>query len=246
MPVLSSHAKILLIFTFFLPCFAFAGPPFLTDDPEPVDYMHWEFYVSSVQQIESGSWNATLPHFEVNYGALPNVQVHVIAPLSFVHTDRMRIYGYSDTEFGIKYRFVQETCSMPQIGTFPLVELPTGDQNDLLGHGTTQVYAPIWIQKTWGNFTTYGGAGYWFNPGSGNKNWLFTGYEGQYDFSEVLTLGGEFYYHTADAEGSTANEGFNVGGYINVTEHHHILFSFGSTLASEKITTGYIGYQYTI
>ena len=23
----------------------FAGPPFLTDDPEPVDYQHWEFYV---------------------------------------------------------------------------------------------------------------------------------------------------------------------------------------------------------
>ena len=25
-----------------------AGPPFLTDDPEPVDYQNWEFYIASV------------------------------------------------------------------------------------------------------------------------------------------------------------------------------------------------------
>jgi hypothetical protein len=24
-----------------------AGPPFLTDDPEPVEYRHWEVYVAS-------------------------------------------------------------------------------------------------------------------------------------------------------------------------------------------------------
>ncbi len=23
-----------------------AGPPFLTDDPEPVEYKHWEFYIA--------------------------------------------------------------------------------------------------------------------------------------------------------------------------------------------------------
>jgi hypothetical protein len=23
---------------------ALAGPPFVTDDPEPVDYLHWELY----------------------------------------------------------------------------------------------------------------------------------------------------------------------------------------------------------
>ncbi len=25
----------------------FAGPPFLTDDPEPVPFKHWEFYLFS-------------------------------------------------------------------------------------------------------------------------------------------------------------------------------------------------------
>ena len=25
-----------------------AGPPYITDDPEPVEYQHWEFYVASL------------------------------------------------------------------------------------------------------------------------------------------------------------------------------------------------------
>ena len=36
--------------------------------------------------------------------------------------------------------------------------------------------------------TTYGGAGYWINSGSGNKNSVFAGWEVQYDFSPVVTL----------------------------------------------------------
>ncbi len=36
-------------------------------------------------------------------------------------------YGYGDTEFVVKYLFVQETKYIPQIGTFPLIEIPTGD-----------------------------------------------------------------------------------------------------------------------
>jgi hypothetical protein len=32
------------------------------------------------------------------------------------------------------------------------------------------------------------GAGYWINPGSGNKNWVFAGWEAQYDFSEFTGI----------------------------------------------------------
>ena len=64
---------------------ALAGPPFKTDDPQPVDYMHWEFYVASMQQIDNNQTSATLPHFEVNYGVIPDVQLHLVAPLGYVH-----------------------------------------------------------------------------------------------------------------------------------------------------------------
>jgi hypothetical protein len=62
---------------------AWAGPPFTTDDPEPVEYRHWEIYVASQLEKDKAGWSGTSPHFEVNYGALPNLQLHLIAPVSF-------------------------------------------------------------------------------------------------------------------------------------------------------------------
>jgi hypothetical protein len=225
---------------------AFAGPPFKTDDPQPVDFRHWEFYVASMQQFDRDQTSATAPHFEINYGVVPNVQLHIVAPLGYVHTTDGTHYGYSDTELGVKYRFVNESEDVPQVGIFPLVELPTGNESKQLGSGKVQAYFPVWGQKSWGKFTTYAGAGFWYNPGSGQKNWLFSGWEAQYDFSEVVTLGGELYYQTASSVDAGSTGGFDVGGFINIGAHHHILFSLGETFSRSATVTGYIGYQLTI
>jgi hypothetical protein len=223
----------------------FAGPPFNTDDPEPIDFMHWEFYTASSMHFEKYDVDATLPHFELNYGLVPNVQVHLVAPLGYVKTESGRHYGYMDTELGLKYRFINEDNGL-QAGVFPLVELPTGEKEKQLGNGKLQAFLPVWIQKSWGKFTTYGGAGFWYNPGQGNKNWVFAGWECQYDFSKTVTLGAELYYHTADTKDGPADAGFNVGGYINFSKQNHILFAVGHSLKVENVVTGYVGYQLTI
>jgi len=48
---------------------AFAGPPFQTDDPEPVELHHYEFYVATQQTLTSDGRSGTAPHLEFNYGA---------------------------------------------------------------------------------------------------------------------------------------------------------------------------------
>ena len=155
---------------------AYGGPPFVTDDPEPVDYQHWEFYVASQDSKLGGDWSGTGPHFELNYGVAPNVQLHIIAPLAYdVPPDGSSHYGYGDTEIGVKYRFIQETNYMPQVGVFPLLELPTGSESDNLGNGHLQAFLPVWLQKSWGSWTAYGGGGYGINSFSGNQNWEFVG-----------------------------------------------------------------------
>jgi hypothetical protein len=190
------------------------GPPFKTDDPQPVDFLHWEFYLASVQEFGRLETQATLPHLEINYGILSNTQIHLVAPMGCVHSEEGTQYGYSNTEVGVKYRFVQETESSPQIGVFPLVEIPTADRR--LGEKNFQAFLPIWFQKSWDHLTTYGGAGFWYNPGEDNKNWEFAGWQIQYDFSETVTLGGELYCQTADTEGSQSSAGFDIGGFINL------------------------------
>src|SRR5471030_1909707 len=95
---------------------AYAGPPFFTDDPEPVEYKHWEVYLASQYLKTADARSGTAPHIEVNYGAYPNLQLHVIAPGTFDRpSGRPAAYGYGDTELGAKYRFMQETDHRPQV-----------------------------------------------------------------------------------------------------------------------------------
>jgi hypothetical protein len=166
--------------------------------------------------------------------------------MGYVRTSDGEAYGYSDTEFGVKYRFLEESAASPQIGIFPLIEIPTGDPAKELGQGSVQAYLPIWLQKSWGQFTTYGGAGFWYNPGTDNRNWLFAGWEAQYDFSKTVTVGGELYYHTPDKRDGRSGAGFDVGGFINLSENDHILISLGQSLRGENVATGYLGFQYTL
>lgn len=223
-----------------------AGPPFNTDDPEPVDFKHWEFYISSLNNHQTGAWSGTAPHFEINYGLVNNVQVHLLMPVNYLHPMHQGSdFGYADTELGVKFRFIQESAETPQVGIFPIVELPTV-RNTEFGSGKPNIYLPVWIQKSWDKLTTYGGAGYWINPGSGNKNWVFAGWEIQYEFSSLLMLGGEVYYHTSMAKNNKSGTGFNVGGSVNPSEKMHLIFSLGHTFTGDHVFTSYIGLLWTI
>lgn len=224
----------------------FAGPPFDTDDPEPVEFKHWEYYISSINEYQSRTWSGTAPHFETNYGLIPNVQIHLLLPINYNFPVHQRAdFGYADTEVGIKYRFVQESDNMPQIGIFPIIEIPTV-KNSEFSDGKTKIFLPVWLQKSWGKFLSYCGAGYWFNPGLMNKNWIFSGWELQYSFSPVVMLGGELYYHTASVKNGKSATGFNLGGSINPSEKFHFIFSFGRTFTKDNTYTSYLGLLWTI
>jgi hypothetical protein len=50
---------------------AIAGPPFVTDDPEPVPYQHFEFYNFSLGTAIRGDTFSEAPAWEYNYGIIP-------------------------------------------------------------------------------------------------------------------------------------------------------------------------------
>jgi hypothetical protein len=225
---------------------AAVGPPFITDDPQPVDFKHWEVYIASQHFHEFGAWNGTLPHFEVNYGAAPNLQLHMIAPMAYNSVPGQPFqYGYGDTELGFKYRIVQETKNQPMVGIFPLAEVPTGDASRGLGTGSTAYYLPVWIQKTVGSWTAYGGGGYWHNPGVGNRNYWFTGLTLQCQTTKKLMLGGEVFHSTSQVEGFAPITGVNFGGVYDIDEGHHVMASVGTGLQGSNHGTAYFAYQWT-
>jgi hypothetical protein len=230
----------------FVPKITLAGPPFITDDPEPVEFQHWEIYIAAQYKHDRDQDSSTLPHLEINYGAIPNIQIHLIAPLVYVKPEGSESqYGYGDTEFGVKFRFIQETDYIPQVGIFPMVEFPTGDHGKSLGNGRTQYFLPVWLQKSWGPWTTYGGAGYWINPGEGNKDWWQFGWQIQREITKMLTLGTELYYRTSSTENGKDTTGYTLGAIINITENHHILLSAGQDINGPNYLFVYIAYQLT-
>jgi hypothetical protein len=226
-----------------------AGPPFRTDDPEAVEYQHSEFYVFYQQTLAADGRTGVVPAFEFNYGVHENVQLHLVAPVAFsTRSGQGTTRGYGDTEVGVKWQFNEDTDSTPMVGIFPLVEIPTGNSDKGLGNGHTQVFIPLWLQKHWGDFQTYGGGGYWINNGPDNRNYWYFGWQAQYQFSEHVTLGAEVFHTTGQVVGQDASTGFNVGGYYNFDEHNHFLFSAGKGLQNAAQTnrvSTYLGYQYT-
>jgi hypothetical protein len=226
---------------------AYAGPPFITDDPETVEYQHWEFYIASQYARIPGDSSGTGPHFELNYGVVPNVQLHMIAPLAYdAPTGGGGHYGFGDLELGVKLRFVQETERMPQVGIFPLLEVPTGSERENLGNGHATAFLPLWLQKTWGKWTVYGGGGYGINSGAENQNWGFGGIVIQKQVAENLLIGAEIYHQTAaQTDFPNSGTGFNIGAVIDLSKEHHLLFSAGRSIDGPTNFQCYVAYQFT-
>jgi hypothetical protein len=236
----------------------FAGPPWDTDDPVPTDFQHWEIFCSSMGSESAGAWAGTAPHVEANYGAVPNVQLSVTIPLCFYSVEGGKTnYGYGDTEFGIKYRFIKKDSGRLHVSVYPSIQVPTGNAEEGLGNGNTQLYIPIWIERVTGKWTTNGGGGYWINPGAGNKNYEFAGVQTQYQCLKNVSIGGELNYITAslakgnpvDASllGNTSNEfNFNIGALIDISDESHIIFSVGRSIVGNINLQWYAGYWLTI
>src|SRR4029077_2174250 len=103
------------------------GPPCRTDDPEPVEFRHFEIDLFSQGTRTVDGWNAVLPALEMNYGALPDLQLHAILPVGFTApVDGSSGFALGDIELGAKYRFVTpgEDEWFPQVAIFPTIEVP--------------------------------------------------------------------------------------------------------------------------
>ena len=73
--------KIIALATVLLARPALAGPPYVSDDPEPTDYKHFEIYTFSNGTATRGDI-AGASGIDFNYGAAPDLQLTVTPTLS--------------------------------------------------------------------------------------------------------------------------------------------------------------------
>lgn len=205
----------------------FAGPPFLTDDPEPTDPGHWEIYAPLFEAEGSGRDFAGTLGVELNYGAAENVQVTFGMPAAYSHDARGWHWGAGDLEASVKYRFYNDERAGLQVAFFPGITLPTANRGLGVGHVTALL--PVWVQKDFGPWSVFGGGGYALNPGAGNRDYATGGLAVTRRFGARLLLGVEADRQGADVAGGRASTSLGVGAIYDLPGPFRLLASGGPT-----------------
>ncbi len=256
MDILRGHLKIALASLLMMTASKlWAGPPFQTDDPEPVDFRHYEFYQFGAVSSTPVETDPTGPALEFNWGAAPNLQIHVILPWGAILPTNKAAYapagagpsafGLTDMEVGVKYRFIRETAHRPEIGTFTMLEAPTGSYTKGLGVGKAWYKLPVWLQKSWGHWTSYGGGGYQIVPQTQYRNFLYAGWLVQRDIGKRWTLGAELFSHQKEGLATPQTQSSNMvdlGGYYSFKNPGlQLLFAYGHSVIGQTENYAYLG-----
>lgn len=223
---------------------AFAGPPFITDDPEPVETQHWEINYAASKTWREDEASATMPGIDINYGLTSDIQLHAQPKYAYESSGKDKHFGIDNTEVGVKYRFINQQYDNANwmVGVYPIIQFPTGDTKLGTSRGKVQTFLPIWIQRSSESWTIYGGTGYRINQDIGSKNSWFYGTTALYHLTPSLQLGGEIFHETATILGEIGLTGFNLGGIYNLTKDYRVLFSSGKGLSNVNGTNQFSTY----
>lgn len=240
---------------------AYAGPPYQTDDPDPVEFHHFEMYAFELSDSTGRNAGGTVlevPSYEVNYGAAPGLQLHLVVPVAtvFIPGGGPTNFGIGDTEVGFKYRLLKESAHRPEVGIFPFFELPSGSFDRGLGVGSTWYRMPLWMQKSWGpkdtQWTSYGGAGAVVMSSAGYangfKNYPFAGWLLQKQINKKWSLGGELFGHGAEGEAATSTAAstlLDLGGTYEFKDGFDLLFAAGRSVYGQPETYTYLAAYWT-
>ena len=236
------------------------GPPYQTDDPVPVDYGHYEFYIFGSADGTPVEMDTTGPAFEFNWGAIPRVQVHAILPWGAIAPSNNAIYapagtgpaafGVTDAELGVKVALIKESKQVPQIGTFTMIELPTGNYDMGLGVGKVWYRMPLWLQKNFGKWLVDGGAGETVVPQKDYHDFPYGGFLLKRELSERLELGAEVFSHGGEGVATPQTQAstmVDAGGYYHFKRNpnEQFLFSYGHSIAGQTENYAYVGMYWT-
>jgi hypothetical protein len=153
-------------------------------------------------------------------------------------------------ELGAKIAFIKETKHFPQIGSFAMFEMPTGNSTNGLGVGKIWYKLPIWVQKNFGKWLIDGGVGYQVVPQTGYRNFPYTGFLIKRELSEQWELGAEIFAHGAEGAAAPQTQSsalLDIGGYYHFKHNtnEQFLFCYGHSVAGQTENYAYAGMYWT-
>lgn len=236
------------------------GPPFQVDDPVPVDFKNYEFYIFGGADGTPAEMDYTGPAFEFNWGAVPRVQLHAILPWGGIYPSNNPTYapggvgpsakGLTDVELGVKLAIIKETKTIPQIGTFTMFEMPTGNFDKGLGVGKVWYRLPVWLQKNYGKWLLDGGAGETVVPQTSYHDFPYGGFLLKREMNKKLELAVEVFSHGGEGFAAAQTQKstmIDAGGYWHLKgeEFMQFLFAYGHSVAGQTENYAYLGLYWT-
>ena len=223
--------------------FSRAGPPFVTDDPEPPTPGGWEINIPFILERTPGKTEMDAPLFDLNYG-LPDIQLKLEVPIRVVREDSIgTTAGAGDLLLGVKWRFFNNEKSQLQFGVYPQLLLPSGNRARGLGAGQPAYVFPVVAQKSWDKWTLYGNVGFWWQTAADERNYVYAGAVLEREITEQLELGVELFGNSLKERGGRSDVAFNIGGTWKLSRHLNLLFSGGRDIVGDTHAMAYIGLQ---
>jgi hypothetical protein len=220
-----------------------AGPPFVTDDPEPPPPGGWEINVPFIVERTPGTTEMDAPLFDLNYG-LPNLQLKLEIPVAVVDRDDSgTVAGPGDLLLGVKWRVFNDERAQVQLSVYPQLLVPTGDASRGLGEGRAAFVLPLLAQRNWDKWTIYGNVGFWWQSAHESRNYFYAGAVIEREITDRLELGLELFGNSPKERGAQSDVGFNIGGTLKLRDHLNLLFSGGRDITGATTAMGYVGLQ---
>jgi hypothetical protein len=219
---------------------ALAGPPYVSDDPEPTDYRHYEIYLfANSTRARDGTSGAA--GIDFNYGAMPDLQLTAVTPIAYERSSGgSTVAGLGKIELAAKYRFLHKATIGWDVAVFPRVFLPSGSTR--VGESHASLFLPLWLEKDWDDWSTFGGGGCELNRGGGSQDFCQAGWALARQVLSDLQLGAEIVYQTADRKGGRAATGIGFGLRYDLTENYHLLAYAGPALPTTAESDRYSWY----
>src|ERR1700738_1481108 len=214
-------SKIVLVAMVALARPAVAGPPYVSDDPEPTDYKHFEIYTFSSGTATRGDIGGA-SGVDFNYGAAPDLQLTATVPMGFDSPAAGGAsFGPGNIELAAKYRFLHQDSFGLDVSIFPRVFLPSGSNN--VGDNRVSLLLPVWVQKDWsGGWSALGGGGCTVSERRA-IDFCQAGAVLTYQLLPKLQVGAEIFHQTADASGLPATSSVGVGLRYDLNDNYHLL-----------------------
>lgn len=131
------------------------GPPLVTDDPGTPGNGNWEINAAVIGAHNGGRWDVAAPDLDINYGWGEHVQLKVdFNWASAQAADGRRISGLGATDFGLKWRLVDQDKSGFALSVYPqlLTNLSPSSSARGLTTGNREMFLPIELSTIYGEF----------------------------------------------------------------------------------------------